>query len=110
MCPDVAYLDSHAPEKKPRCHGEHIEILSQFVIEVCSHPRELRYLKDKMLRWIANGIELGGLWCLKSNVYSFTRPVTEPEIVGGDFMVGKWILHLSRRDLAVGCIQAALLI
>jgi Uma2 family endonuclease len=88
MCPDVAYIDSRSRKKSLAVTESILRFCPNFVIEVCSHPRELRYLKDKMLRWIANGIELGWLMVPQEQCVFIYSPGTEPEIVDGDFVVG----------------------
>jgi Uma2 family endonuclease len=62
MCPDIAYVAPLYKQKHVDINSERVlKICPRFVVEICSHPRELRSLKDKMLRWIASGVELGWL-------------------------------------------------
>jgi Uma2 family endonuclease len=65
-----------------------LRLCPHFVVEVCSHPRELRPLKDKMLQWVANGIELGWLMVPQEQCVFIYSPGSEPEIEDGDFVVG----------------------
>jgi Uma2 family endonuclease len=89
MCPDIAYVASRSRKKRPDMYSASIlRLCPNFVVEVCSHPRELRHLKDKMLRWIANGIELGWLMVPQEQCVFIYSPGAEPEIVDGDFVAG----------------------
>jgi len=88
MCPDVAYIDSRSRKKRLDITASILRLCPNFVVEVCSHPRELRHLKDKMLRWIANGIELGWLMVPQEQCVFIYSPGAEPEIVDGDFVGG----------------------
>ncbi|MBB5327257.1 hypothetical protein HDF14_000862 [Edaphobacter lichenicola] len=45
-------------------------------------------MKDKMLQWVANGIELGWLMVPQEQCVFIYSPGSEPEIVDGDFVVG----------------------
>jgi Uma2 family endonuclease len=90
MCPDVAYVAPRYKRKQVDINAERIlEICPSFVVEVCSHPRELRSLKDKMLRWIASGVELGWLVVPQEECIFVYLPGSEPEIVEQDFAFGE---------------------
>jgi len=89
MCPDVAYIESRSRKKRLNITASILKLCPNFVVEVCSYPRELRPLKDKMLRWIANGIELGWLMVPQEQCVFIYSPGSEPEIVDGEFVVGE---------------------
>jgi Uma2 family endonuclease len=89
MCPDIAYVAPRYKRKHVDINSEHIlKTCPSFVIEVCSHPRELRPLKDKMLRWIASGVELGWLVVPQEECVFVYLPGSEPEIVENAFVLG----------------------
>jgi Uma2 family endonuclease len=76
MCPDVAYVASRSRKKRLDIYSASIlRLCPNFVVEVCSHPRELRPLKDKMLRWVASGIELGWLMVPQEQCVFIYSPV-----------------------------------
>jgi Uma2 family endonuclease len=90
MCPDVAYIAPRYKQKRLDINSERIlKICPSFVVEVCSHPRELRSLKDKMLRWIASGVELGWLVVPQEECIFVYSPGIEPEIVEKEFILGE---------------------
>ncbi|MFM9840048.1 MAG: Uma2 family endonuclease [Cyclobacteriaceae bacterium] len=66
-----------------------------FVIELCSESDELKQLKSKMEKWLANGVRLGWLIDPKSQVTYIYQPQKEVEqktfdktLSGGNVLVG----------------------
>ena len=89
MCPDVAYIASRSGKKFFDINTANIlRLCPNFVVEVCAHPRELRPMKDKMLRWIASGIELGWLMVPQEQCVFIYAPGFEPEVLDGDLVFG----------------------
>lgn len=90
MCPDVAYLAARSKKKLFDINTTSVlRLCPNFVVEVCTHPRELRPLKEKMLRWIASGIQVGWLMVPQEQcVYTYV-PGSEPEVQDGDYVVGE---------------------
>lgn len=62
MCPNIA-LVATAGDQAPidSQHGQLLKINPNFVVEFCPHRKKLQGLKDKMLRWMGSGAELGWL-------------------------------------------------
>lgn len=90
MCPDVAYVSLPSDRKHPDIETAHtLTMCPNFVVEICSRPKELRPLKDKMLRWIANGIELGWLMVPQEECVFIYTPGSEPEVIDSDFAAGE---------------------
>ena len=90
MCPDIAYIAAGSKKKLFDINTTSVlRLCPNFVVEVCTHPRELRPLKDKMLRWIASGIQVGWLIVPQEQcVFTYT-PGSEPEVQDGDYVVGE---------------------
>lgn len=112
MCPDIGYL-APAERRKPPIiplAGAPLNCCPNFVAEFCSHPKELRMLKDKMLRWMAHGTELGWLIVLQEQCVYVYAPGNEPSIMDdcavgqgplGDFQIGLshlWSIDELRRS------------
>ncbi len=85
MCPDIGYVAPAASRKSSTIPfaGAPLKACPNFVAEVCSHPKELRMLKDKMLRWMANGTDLGWLIVLQEQCVYVYAPGIEPSIMDG---------------------------
>jgi Uma2 family endonuclease len=86
MCPDIGYI-APAERRKPPViplAGAPLNCCPNFVAEFCAHPKELRMLKDKMLRWLASGTELGWLIVLQEQCVYVYAPGNEPLIMDGD--------------------------
>jgi hypothetical protein len=90
MCPDIAYIAPDGDGKRVDIgYGRLLNLCPSFVVEFCTHPRELRWLKDKMLRWMASGAELGWLVVPQEQcVYTYS-PSAEAVIMKGQFAVGR---------------------
>jgi Uma2 family endonuclease len=101
MCPDIGYI-APAERRKPPIiplAGASLNCCPNFVAEFCAHPKELRMLKEKMLRWMANGTELGWLIVLHEQSVYVYAPGCEPSIMDGDALgqgpLGEFELDLS---------------
>jgi Uma2 family endonuclease len=83
MCPDISYIAPAERRKPPiiplACTP--LNCCPNFVAEFCSHPKELRMLKDKMLRWMASGAELGWLIVLQEQCVYVYAPGSEPSVM-----------------------------
>jgi hypothetical protein len=89
MCPDVAFVS--LPSKKKSIDIEAARLLKMcpnFVVEICTRPKELRRMKDKMLQWIASGAELAWLMVPQEECVFVYAPGSEPEIEDGNFIFG----------------------
>jgi Uma2 family endonuclease len=90
MCPDVAYITPGADKKLEFLEfGQPLKLCPNFIVEFCSQPRELRRLKDKMLRWMASGAELGWLIVPQEQCVYIYSPSSEPLIFDDEFAVGQ---------------------
>lgn len=89
MCPDIAYAvrkNGGDPfDTEPR---DVLKVCPDFVIEFCSHPRQLRPMKDKMLRWMANGAKRAWLMVPQEECVFMYSPGAEPSVIDGDLIVG----------------------
>jgi len=101
MSPDIGYI-APAERRKPPIipfAGAPLKCCPNFVAEFCAHPKELRMLKEKMLRWMANGTELGWLIVLHEQSVYVYAPGCEPTIMEGDALgqgpIGNFELDLS---------------
>jgi Uma2 family endonuclease len=94
--PDVAWISN---ERLATVNDTDLEkfahICPDFVIELCSESDELRELKAKMEKWIANGVRLGWLIDPKSQVTYIYQPQKEVEqstfdktLLGGNVLIG----------------------
>lgn len=90
MCPDIAYV---SPNSNGECaeveFARPVKLCPNFVVEFCTHPRELRRLRDKMLRWIASGAELGWLIVPQEQCVYVYSPGTEETIIDGEYAIGR---------------------
>lgn len=92
LCPDVAYATGINMRPDRIQSTKALKLCPRFVAEFCSHPRELRSLKDKMLQWLAGGVELGWLLVPQEQcVFAYARRA-EPTIIDLPFAtgVGTW--------------------
>lgn len=82
LCPDIAYI-APTDGEKPRVpgFGLPLKFCPNFALEFCQHPKELRPLKDKMLRWIASGADLGWLVVPQEQCMYVYAPSAEPSIM-----------------------------
>jgi hypothetical protein len=100
MCPDIAYFAP--PETRKSVFipfvGVPLKRCPNFVAEFCAHPKEMRMLKEKMLRWMANGTELGWLIVLHEQSVYVYAPGCEPSIMDGEALgqgpIGEFELNL----------------
>jgi Uma2 family endonuclease len=93
LCPDIAYISPDGDKKRADTEmGQPTQLCPNFVIEFCSHPRELRRLKDKMLRWMASGAELGWLMVPQEQCVYIYSPSSEPVIFDEDSAVGQGVV------------------
>lgn len=89
LCPDVAYVASGIDKRPDRIESTTVlRLCPNFVAEFCSHPRELRCLKDKMLQWLAGGVELGWLLVPHEHCVYVYSPRAEPTIIDSTFAMG----------------------
>jgi Uma2 family endonuclease len=90
LCPDLAYVELQRGKSRLdiECSSKLI-IRPNCVIEFCSRPKELRFLKDKMLQWIANGVELGWLMVPQEECAFLYRPGAEPVVIDRDWILGE---------------------
>jgi hypothetical protein len=89
LCPDVAYIASGIDKRAERVESTTVlKLCPKFVAEFCSHPRELRGLKDKMLQWLAGGVELGWLLVPQEQCVYVYSPRAEPSIIDSPFGIG----------------------
>jgi len=90
MCPDIAFVAPRGEGKRVEIrYGHPLSLCPNFVIEFCTHPKELRGLQDKMLRWIASGAELGWLVVPQEQcIYGYTTRA-EAVIMDGEYAGGR---------------------
>lgn len=89
MCPDIAYaVPKNGKDPFDAERQRVLTVCPDFVIEFCSHPRELWAMKDKMLRWLANGVKHGWLMVPQEESVFVYSPGAEPEVIDGDFIAG----------------------
>lgn len=89
LCPDAAYIASGVDRRPGRIESTTIlKLCPRFVAEFCSHPRELRSLKDKMLHWLASGVELGWLLVPQEHCVYVYSPRADPTIIDTPFGIG----------------------
>lgn len=89
LCPDVAYIASGVDKRPDRAETTMaLKVCPSFVAEFCSHPRELRCLKDKMLQWLAGGVELGWLLVPQEQCVYVYSPRAEPTIIDSPMAMG----------------------
>jgi hypothetical protein len=82
MCPDVAYF-APGPNNIPLnlVIGTALRICPGFVIEICPQLTELRWFKDRMLRWMASGIKVGLLIVPQEHRAYVYSPDSEPQVI-----------------------------
>ena len=89
LCPDIAYVASGIDKRPGRMESTRVlRLCPNFVAKFCSHPRELRLLKDKMLQWLAGGVELGWLLVPQEQCVYVYSPRAEPTIIDSPFAMG----------------------
>jgi hypothetical protein len=89
LCPDIAYVASGIDKRPSQMESTRVlRLCPKFVAEFCSHPRELRWLKDKMLQWLASGVELGWLLVPQEQCVYVYSPRAEPTIMDGKVAMG----------------------
>lgn len=89
LCPDVAYVTSGIDKRPGRMESAGIlKLCPSFVAEFCAHPRELRGLKDKMLQWLAGGVELGWLLVPQEQCVYVYSPRAELKIIDSTLAMG----------------------
>lgn len=90
LCPDIAYVSSGVDKRPGRMESAVVlRKCPNFVAEFCPHPRELRWLKDKMLQWLAGGVELGWLLVPQEQCVYVYSSRAEPTIIDGAYAVGQ---------------------
>lgn len=93
LCPDVAYfIPPSRSSSLDMSHSSKLPNRPGCVIEFCSHPKELRALKDKMLQWMASGITLAWLLVPQEECVFVYRSGEEPEIIDGEWVGEGWPL------------------
>lgn len=93
LSPDIAYIAANGDRERVNTElGHTLELCPNFIVEFCSHPRELRRLKEKMLRWMASGAELGWLMVPQEQCVYIYSSSSEPLIFDGEFAVGQGLV------------------
>ncbi len=78
--PDVAWISNERLAAVPEADlKKFASVCPDFVIELCSESDELKELKAKTEKWIANGVRLGWLMDTKSQVTYIYQPQKEVE-------------------------------
>ena len=97
LCPDIAYMRDGAKKRVDTDVLQPLQLCPNFIAEFCSHPRELRKVKDKMLRWMASGVELGWLMLPQERCVHVYSPGSEPETLDEEFAGGEgWVADFAR--------------
>ena len=71
LAPDAAWISRERFRRKPIC--------PEFVIELMSPSDRPRKVQEKMLEWVANGVDLGWLIDPRTQTVTVYRPQQEPE-------------------------------
>lgn len=89
MIPDIAYISPKRRKGLVLPNPKHnLRVCPNFVVEVCSSPSEFLLLKEKMTRWMANGVELGWLVNAHQQKVFVYMPGSQPKAVDGTVIVG----------------------
>lgn len=75
LAPDAAWISRERFRRKPIC--------PEFVIELMSPSDRPKKVHEKMLGWVANGVELGWMIDPRTQSVAVYRPNQEPEVRQG---------------------------
>ena len=102
LAPDASYLTAESFARlTPADRKGYYRICPEFVIELRSESDRLGELKKKMLRWIANGTELGWLIDLRKRHALIYKPgLAEPVVFTGQMLEGEGPVAGFSLDLA----------
>ncbi|MDX1980675.1 MAG: Uma2 family endonuclease [Bryobacteraceae bacterium] len=82
--PDAAWIFKHRIRNlDPASVGGYWHTCPDFVIELRSQTDRVRFLREKMVEWLANGAQLGWLIDPESRTVEIYRPGAEPETRAG---------------------------
>ncbi len=89
ICPDLAYFAPGADKIRINIEfGRILRVRPACVVEICPHLRDLPQYKNRMLRGMMGGIQVGMLIFpqeQRANIYTLD---SEPETIDGDYVVG----------------------
>ena len=75
LAPDAAWISRERFRRKPIC--------PEFVIELMSPSDRPKKVHEKMLHWVANGVELGWMIDPRTQTVTVYRPQQEPDVRQG---------------------------